>query len=925
MDTIVAIDLETTGLDPERDAVIEIGAVRFQGTRIQDEFQQLVNPGRPLDRFIVELTGINDAMLAGAPRITQVLEPLREFVGDYPILGHNVRFDLSFMQRKGLFLDNLALDTYDMASVLIPAAARYRLDALASALGVISGEHHRALSDAQTTHQIYLRLREIGQSLPYSLVDEIVNLGSHIDWGAGYLFEDILDEWEESGHPTPHPKPEMRKEPIPARAELVPQDDIQPLDEEDLAAILEPGGAFADALDGYEFRSQQVTMLRSVANALSNSKHLLVEAGTGTGKSLAYLIPALHWAAQNGRRVVVSTNTINLQDQLLQKDIPSINQALGTNYTASVLKGRGNYLCPRRLSAMRRLGVNSSAEIRLLTKILVWLVQGGSGDRSEINLGAREEGMLWSRISADSEECAPDVCQAFSDGKCPYYYAQELAKSSHVLIVNHALLLADIATGSRVIPEYDYLIVDEAHHLESATTNGLSYKVTEREFGRLLNELGARSRGLLQQVLAFVRARLSPKDAAQAQDAIQSAIEKARECETQTGEFFQSLNDFMASRREDRPISRYGQSERIIPSSRTLPGWTDVEVSWENLREPLTTIIHSTLDTADALADLISQEKGDDLLLSLRTTARDLNALQEQLDEFIFEPASKVIYWIECSASQEQLSLHAAPLEVGHLVEEHLWHAKESIIMTSATLTTHGSFDYLRQRLSALDAEELCLGSPFDFETSTLLYLLDNIPEPSDRHGYQRAVKSGLLALCKATQGRALVLFTSYQHLKQTARALTEPLAREGILVFEQGEGASRHALVESFRSTEKAVLLGTRSFWEGVDVPGDALSVLAILRLPFDVPNDPIVAARAETYEYPFDEFMVPEAILRFRQGFGRLIRTRSDRGIVVIFDHRILSKRYGHAFVESLPQCTLQVGPLQELPQAASRWLGI
>jgi DNA polymerase-3 subunit epsilon/ATP-dependent DNA helicase DinG len=245
--------------------------------------------------------------------------------------------------------------------------------------------------------------------------------------------------------------------------------------------------------------------------------------------------------------------------------------------------------------------------------------------------------------------------------------------------------------------------------------------------------------------------------------------------------------------------------------------------------------------------------------------------------------------------------------------------------MTSATLTTGGTFDYLRRRLNAQDAEELALGSPFDYETSTLLYLASDIPEPSTGQPYQRGVELGLTNLAKATGGRLLALFTSYAQLRRTAQAISGPLAAEGVAVYEQGDGASRHALLETFRQADQAVLLGTRSFWEGVDVPGEALSVLAIIRLPFDVPNDPIIASRAEMYESPFNQFMVPEAILRFRQGFGRLIRTRSDRGVVVTFDRRLLTKYYGQAFIQSLPRCTIKRGRLADAPEAATRWLGI
>jgi DNA polymerase-3 subunit epsilon/ATP-dependent DNA helicase DinG len=258
-------------------------------------------------------------------------------------------------------------------------------------------------------------------------------------------------------------------------------------------------------------------------------------------------------------------------------------------------------------------------------------------------------------------------------------------------------------------------------------------------------------------------------------------------------------------------------------------------------------------------------------------------------------------------------------------MEKHLWYQKMSVILTSATLTTAGEFNYLRGRLNAEDAYELALGSPFDYENSTLLYIPNDIPEPNDRRGHQRAVETTLIRLCSATGGKALVLFTSYAQLRRTSQAISSPLSNQGIIVYEQGEGASPHTLLESFRSADRSVLLGTRAFWEGVDVPGEDLSVLVIVKLPFDVPSDPIVSARSETFEDPFYQYALPEAILRFRQGFGRLIRTQSDRGVVLLLDRRVLTKRYGQFFIDSLPPCTRRVGPVSRIPQEATRWLNI
>jgi DNA polymerase-3 subunit epsilon/ATP-dependent DNA helicase DinG len=925
---LVSLDLETTGLDPERDAVIEVGAVRFRGERVEDVWSSLVNPGRPLPPFITQLTGISDDMLAGAPRLAEILGPLRSFVGHDPVLGHNIGFDFAFLRRRGLFGDNDTLDTFDLASVLLPTAGRYRLGALASALGVPLRSQHRALDDAQTTRSVFLRLVERARGLPLPVLEEIVRQGAEIAWGGGWVFEEVLREAIRDQKRLPQARlaaeafTPLKSRPTPLR----PQGEPTPLDPEELAAVIEPGGPLARGFPGYEHRPQQVTMLRSVAGALSSGSHLLVEAGTGTGKSMAYLVPAFAWAEQNGQRVVVSTNTINLQDQLIHKDIPDLNASLGANYHAAVLKGRANYLCPRRFAALRRLGPRTPEELRVMAKVLVWLEEGGSGDRGEVNIQGPAEGAVWARLSAEGDECTPEACLQHTGGGCPYYKARALAESAQVVIVNHALLLADIATGSRVLPEYRHLIIDEAHHLEEAVTNALSFHATEADAERALREIGDETSGLLGRLASIARSSLSPDLAAQVTSVARMVASQVTECLYGNGRFYTAVSALLTAVREDREVGPYGQELRITPAIRSLPDWSQVEVEWESLRHPMASIITTLNEVADGLASYSEEgaSPAEDLALALRNTTRSLGEIHGNLERMVFEPDPHIIYWAEVSPVQGRVSLHAAPLEVGPLVERHLWHEKDSVIMTSATLTAAGEFDYLRRRLSADDAEELALGSPFDFESSTLLYLISDIPEPADRQGYQQAVERGLVHLCRASRGRTLALFTSYEQLRRTSRAIAEPLAADGIYVFEQGEGASRHALLESFRTADQAVLMGTRSFWEGVDVPGEALSVLAIIRLPFDVPSDPIVAARAEAYESPFNDYSLPEAILRFRQGFGRLIRTKSDRGVVVVFDRRILSKAYGRAFIDSLPRCTIRKGPLAELPSATRRWLG-
>lgn len=932
MPSLVSIDIESTGLDSTRDAIIEIGAVRFNGKRIEDEWSTLINPGRPIPPQITALTGISNEMVIHAPPLRAIQQELADFCGDLPILGHNVRFDLAFLNRANLLVDNDFVDTYELASVLLPTSNRYNLGALGQSLGILLPATHRALDDARVTHALFNHLYEKALTLPLKLLAEFVRLSEPFDWGAGWLFSQVLRA--RSRQPIPaSPSHDRDHGPLFEPPILESHEPLQPnpfptlLDEDEVASILEHGGGLSRYFPGYEMRAQQVEMLRTVTRSLSEGQHLLVEAGTGTGKSFAYLIPAALWAVSNNERVVISTNTINLQEQLINKDIPDVAQILDIDVRAAVLKGRSNYLCPRRLHTLRERGPQSSEEMRVLAKVLVWLNEGGQGDRNEINLNGPIERDIWSRLSAEDEGCKAEVCMQRTGGACPFFIARQSALAAHLVVINHALLLADIATGNKVLPNFDYLIVDEGHHLESATTNALSFRVSQGDLGRLSKEIGGTTSGLLSRLLTAAKAGMRPSEFAALHQAIQRATDLNFRLDFDIRNFFTTIDNFLAEQRDGHPISPYGQQTRILPATRTQNFWTDVEISWDTAHETLALLQGTLKEIAEGCRDGLAAEGDEieDLISALADLRLRLTEVDVNLTGLVSSPDPAQIYWAEIAPNNNALALQVAPLHVGPLMEENLWHKKKSIIVTSATLTANNRFDYLRSRLNADEADELMLGSPFDYETSALLYLANDIPEPSDQYNYQRAVENMLIRLSKATGGRMLVLFTSYAQLKKTSQAITPALSDAGIYIYEQGEGASAASLLDSFRGAERAVLLGTRAFWEGVDIPGQALSVLVIVKLPFDVPTDPIIAARSETFEDPFSEYSLPEAILRFRQGFGRLIRTESDRGVVVILDKRILSKRYGKMFVESLPECKLKVGPLADIPAAATRWLNL
>ncbi len=952
----VALDLETTGLDAERDAITEIGAVKFRGETILETFQTLVNPRRPIPFNIQQLTGITTEMVADAPSLSDVLPRLHRMVGDHPIIGHNVGFDLSFLGRQGLFRDNFSIDTFELASILLPHADRYNLATLAETVGIELPASHRALDDAKVTHALFVSL--LGEALRVDLkvIQQINKLAANSNWSLRPVFADVEQTRARSAFTTSLGQQLAAKGALSAATgarglfgeqetvldgpPLVPAAQPGPLDVEALCANLEEDGLFSHRLPHFEYRRQQVDMLRLLGDAFNESRHLMVEAGTGIGKSIAYLLPAIYWAVQNGQRVVVATHTINLQDQLLNKDIPDLQRILPVDFRAVSLKGRSNYVCPSRVNQymdalqvrLRRQpadGSGADLELRVLAKVLVWMATTVTGDKQELFLPTAAENAIWEHLCSESEFCSPTRCRREN---CFFHRARQAAEGAHVLVVNHALLLADAAAENRVLPEYSHLIVDEAHHLEDSITNQMSFYADQRSLERLLDDLSQpvnrqRYMGFLTEVHQACRDSLPVQGMAQVEDVIQAGHQNVQETRRHLSVFFQALNGFVAEHGSPRN-SPYDFRLRLTGAVRRQQAWDEVEIAWDNLSLGFSEVI-DTLANLRRVLEILDDTHGidemDDLWNDLSGYRSRLEKAHEQLETIVQIQTSghgNAVTWLEVSSRTDNISLHSAPLHVGNLMQQHIFNTKDTVILTSATLKTEENTDYLRDRLGAMDVDEASVGSPFDYESSTLLYLPTDIPEPN-RPQYQRTLETALIDLVRAVGGRTLVLFTSYSHLRNTSSTLREALVGDGILVLEQGGGGSRTQLLERFRSADKAVLMGTRSFWEGIDVAGPQLSCVVIAKLPFAVPDDPVFSARSEGYEDGFSQYSLPDTILRFRQGFGRLIRNKTDRGVVVCLDRRVLSRRYGQAFLDSLPRCTTLRGPTADLGARAARWI--
>ncbi len=924
---VVCLDIEATGLDFENDRIIEIAAVRFNEHQILDEFHTLIDPGIPIPDRIVELTGITDSDVAGKPSIHHVIREFTDFIGNTPLMGHKVSTDVAFLRPLGIAHDNPLIDTYELAAFLMPTATRYNLSSLVEQLGLSDLNAHRALDDTYATIEVYRVLWKKLLELPLPLLKEIADASTDLDWGAKLPLLEALNMRLAEGN---EGAASLYLPFTPSNAEdwhtLQPKSPPKEINTEQLTSLIGPSGKLSQCIEDYESRASQETMLHEIAEAFNYRYHLIVEAPTGTGKSIAYLIPAIYWALENNARVVISTATIALQDQLIEKDIPLLKKALGIEFEATVAKGRSHYLCPRQLEAMRRRRPTSVDELRVFAKVLTWLQTSNKGERSELNLRDFAEEMAWLKLSAQDEGCTLQRCEKQMQGACPFFKARRQAETAHIIVANHALTLSDVQVGNRVLPEYQYIIIDEAHQLEDATTRGLQIKLDRITMQRRFTDLYDNKRGFFFELLENLKGNIPTKHYAQLEPFFLAVAESMREMSQFIDYFFETLLNFLlhSGTLNDE---EYASFVRITPDILKAPHWEHVKRAWSALDKFFHTLA-SSLERANTIINKYNAEQipnYDDLTNTLQAAINHLEETQQVLAQFISEPDPNVIYWAEVNPNNTYVSVNAAPLHVGPLIEEHLWNAKSTVILTSATLTTDNSFKYIRERLNAREEKvaTVVVPTPFDYKNTTLIYIPTDIPEPNMREQYQLMLERGIIETATAVGGRTLGLFTSYSQLRQTAQNIAPRLALGGISVLDQASGSSNQTLVENFKSTEKAVLLGTRSFWEGIDLPGDDLQVLIIARLPFTVPSDPIFAARSETFDNSFMQYAVPDAILRFRQGFGRLIRRRTDRGVVAVFDKRIISKRYGQMFLNSLPDCTVVRGPLSKLAQTAKQWI--
>jgi ATP-dependent DNA helicase DinG len=907
----VALDIETTGLSERKDEIIQIAALRFRQGKVEEKFDSFVKPFCELPKFITSLTHISPEDLKDAPDVSFVLRKLKDFVGKDPVVGHNVSFDMGFINHNfgkiGEFpLGNEAWDTAELSRVYLPFTTNHKLGTMVQHFKIPLENAHRADADALATGILLLTLGDYACENFSMIVNARLHSFAKMAQVHSEGLLDAIVRFQRQSAITAPPAGVIKSPYYNLIDNTLPAANDPKID-----AVFSEDGLFAHKFPNFEYRKGQLQMAHAVSEAFTKEEHLVVEAGTGVGKSFAYLVPSLEFAHRNKDRVVVSTNTKNLQEQLFYKDLPQLSKILPVPFKAVLVKGRENYICERRWEDMMS---QSNKELTVwdaqgLLYLFIWKMQTVTGDISENSSFDRNRfSITWRKICSDRYLCANRKCQHYR--QCGVMNLRREIENASVVVANHALLLADMRMENSTLGEYRYLVVDEAHNLMASASKHLGASLSYADLIILLNQIAGSSRKHSSYLAGLEKAlQKSPLPEAKKDQCmavakrLEDLIEEARKPVT---DIF-NIASAMCSAADS-----YNKL-RIKATSEAHDLFTMLAKFCIHFKE--------ILKAAQALENVISSLESkqvagyDQHMESVSAFLMRLSEMEGVLLNITNPDLDNFALWIENNPRPDRNTpaavLNYAPIEVNTFLKRLLFSQVPSIVFTSATLALRGSFKYFlgQSGLNLLEDKkvvERIVESPFDYDKQSKLLITSFLPEPKDRFFQAQAI-SCLKQIFETVDVGTMALFTAYRDLDLVYDEIADDMYHAKRPLFAQGKGGSRSNLLEEFKKANNAVLLGTSSFWEGVDVQGESLSLLILYKIPFQVPSEPLVEAYIDKLEREqkdsFMHYMLPNALLRIRQGFGRLIRSKSDRGIVLIMDSRVSRKRYGSYFKEILP----------------------
>ncbi|MFS0781416.1 ATP-dependent DNA helicase DinG [Bacillus sp. 1P06AnD] len=925
----VVVDLETTGNAVKKgDKIIQFAAVAIEDDCIVETYSTLINPQQPISPFIEELTGIKEEDVVGAPLFEDVAPKIMEWLRHSTFVAHNVLFDLTFLQDQlqeagyhGFY--GSTVDTVELAKIMRPSATSYKLSHLAEREGYEHDRPHQADSDAYVTAELFLLFKKELSDLPLVTLKQMHKLSYSLKSDLNELLEHLLQQ-RMTKSPIHHPyllinkgiafsKPEQEAILMENDGQVYPENDIEKIE------------LLSDAFRPFELREDQLKMMDLVYKAMNDGQISLIEAGTGLGKTIGYLVPAAYYAIQHSESIMISTYTIDLQNQLLHKELANLKRILPFPVRSVVLKGRANYLSLAKFDRALRAKDDNYDSALTKMQILVWLLRTETGDKDELNLSSGGE-LFWEKL-----HCAPGLASEHQSAWEHYdFYERAIKKAAgaHIIITNHSYLMSDYFSKKAPQLQSTTLIIDEAHHLENAALKHLGASIDYVSIKMMINKMGSLDHN--QLLFKLEKMILDINDGQKKTIGMLDRL--VQESIYELEQFFQLLSIVCEQAGTNQA------AKQAMPLQTILEGKKEAQ--------PLFMLAERLAEHFKRVASILTEqvryimENGQPgkvqlyYLTEIENIASSLIEYGRLLREFIMNNKEDVLYWVEWNRNSpsQYVYLFSQPISGGSEMWHRYFSKLRSAVLTSSTLTVKGTFDYMEKKLglNGQKVEKAIYPSPFDYEKKVKLLVADDIPDVSTVTADQYAshIASYIEKSAIATKGRMLVLFTSHEMLKLTNDHLRQNQELLDFTILSQGiSSKSKTRLIKYFQNYDKSILLGTASFWDGLDLPGEALQCLMVVRLPFSPPNEPITEARLkklkEKGENPFLSYSLPEAIVRFRQGFGRLIRTAEDKGVCIICDRRILSGYYGEDFLRSIPKVEVETTVENQLQEKVKAWL--